>query len=319
MPDISFPVGLNQRYANSYADIGGPVFDATLRLEHGSHTAISDPHDFGTLHGAPGSGRIVAQFAFGYDYDAEAGVITVSGSDFPTDDGPRIVTTLTDTTEQCVERTDPGREAEQNLANLHWNYRTPLSPRVGDLLLATAKAANEALIEALDRTPNLVVRIRRPLPPLSDQDYRNLSLVYRDGELQGAFDPSQTYGEGYEVVPLQSVFGGEVHFNYGEAFANVIGSTSDPKIAGLSWIALWAGQFGLYPTICTSSHFGGFPCGSSLVGGHIITGTKAFKVPKGSNSVYIMPICIQHNNNDNVYMAALQYQYGIWLKNYLGT
>ena len=71
--------------------------------------------------------------------------------------------------------------------------------------------------------------------------------------------------------------------------------------------------------ICTSYQFGGFGCGNSLVGGHIILGTQAKIVAKGSNSVYIMPICIQHNNDDNVYMEALKYLKGIWLKNYLGT
>jgi hypothetical protein len=28
---------------------------------------------------------------------------------------------------------------------------------------------------------------------------------------------------------------------------------------------------------------------------------------------------VAHNNNDNVYMEALMYLEGIWLKNYLGT
>jgi hypothetical protein len=40
-------------------------------------------------------------------------------------------------------------------------------------------------------------------------------------------------------------------------------------------------------------------------------------MPSGSNSVYIMPICVQHNNDDNVYMATLTNVKGIWLNNYL--
>jgi hypothetical protein len=74
----------------------------------------------------------------------------------------------------------------------------------------------------------------------------------------------------------------------------------------------------VYPSICTSYQFQGFHCGTSYVGGHIVPGTVARTVPKGSNAVYIMPICHAHNNNDNVYMEALQYQDGIWLKDYLG-
>jgi hypothetical protein len=105
--------------------------------------------------------------------------------------------------------------------------------------------------------------------------------------------------------------------NYGETFANVIGSTSDPKIAGQSWIQLWANQFGHYPVNCTSLSYGGFPCGNTFVGGHVISGQVAHVVAAGSNSIYIYPICHAHNSNDNVYMAALQYLDGVWLKNYL--
>jgi hypothetical protein len=121
------------------------------------------------------------------------------------------------------------------------------------------------------------------------------------------------------VLTLESVFGGEVTLSYGEQFANVIGSTTDPKIAGLTWIQLWANQFGVYPVVCTSYQLNGFSCGSSLVGGHVIAGTQAKTVTPGSNSVWIFPICVQHNNNDNVYMEALKYLKGIWLKNYLGS
>src|SRR5262249_14429005 len=125
-------------------------------------------------------------------------------------------------------------------------------------------------------------------------------------------------GPGDKIVTVDSVWGGTVAFSHGEAFANVIGSTSDPKIAGLTWLTLWANQFGT-PNICTSYQFNGFNCSGFLVGGHVVTGQQAKVMPAGSNAVYIFPICVSHNNNNNVYMEALQYVNGIWLKNYLGT
>ena len=60
-----------------------------------------------------------------------------------------------------------------------------------------------------------------------------------------------------------------------------------------------------------------FKCGQPIFGGHVILGTVAQRVATGSNSVYIMPICQQHNNDDNTYMAAITTQDGIWLKNYM--
>jgi hypothetical protein len=44
---------------------------------------------------------------------------------------------------------------------------------------------------------------------------------------------------------------------------------------------------------------------------------RALRRFKGSNSVYIMPICKRHNDDDNVHMKALQYQDGVWLNDYL--
>lgn len=63
----------------------------------------------------------------------------------------------------------------------------------------------------------------------------------------------------------------------------------------------------------------GLPCENSLLSGHVIAGTKAKTVAKASNSVRIYPICVQQNNDDNVYMEALMYLNGIWLKNYLSS
>ena len=175
------------------------------------------------------------------------------------------------------------------------------------------------MIEALKRVPGLIVRVRQHPPELSADDYLNLLTVYRRGEFLGLYDQGREYGPDDVVATIESVFGGEVTFKVNEAFANVIGSTHDPKIAGQAWLNLWVNQFEVYPTICTSFQFQGFPCGSVLLGGHVVIGKVAQNVPAGSNSVYIFPICKSHNNNDNVYMEALQYQSGVWLKNYLGN
>lgn len=42
-------------------------------------------------------------------------------------------------------------------------------------------------------------------------------------------------------------------------------------------------------------------------------------VPRGSDSVWIFPICSAHNNDDIVSMQGLRYLTGVWLRNYLGS
>lgn len=114
---------------------------------------------------------------------------------------------------------------------------------------------------------------------------------------------------------FQSSWGGEVTFRYNEAFANVIGSCYDQKIAGLSWINLWENQFG-HAQCCASHNQLQFHCSNQLDGGHVVSGQNALRVPYGSNNVYIMPICHSHNMDDTVYMLAHHYRRGIWLVNY---
>lgn len=290
-----------------------------ISLEDGAHTFQSEDVDVGRFT-AFGHRRLLGRLVFGYVYDEARHTVTVCGTDFASADGLRLVTFPAGTDEYCLHRAagSAGFLADDLIGNRHWNCRTPLTTGVDEVLRGMARAANESLIAALKSLPGLIVRVRTAPPEISPDDYRQLLVVYRDGMFQGLYEPGTELGPQDEVVTIESVWGGTVHFSVGEAFANVIGSTNDPRIAGKTWINLWADQFGVYPNICTSYHFNGFNCGTSFVGGHIITGTTAHTMPKGSDSVYIMPICRPHNNDDNVYMEALEYQDGIWLKDYLG-
>lgn len=121
---------------------------------------------------------------------------------------------------------------------------------------------------------------------------------------------------------IGSIWGGEAYFRRYENIANVIGSSNDPLISSKAWIEIWERQFGLEDS-CTSHGWASgnsFSCNdssrSNIVGGHVIEGTVAKSMPDGSNSVYIIPICKSHNNNDNVFMRADVYTQAIWLNNY---
>ncbi|MFI7675361.1 hypothetical protein [Actinophytocola sp. NPDC049390] len=290
-----------------------------ISFDDGAHTFQSEDIDIGTFT-AFGNRRLVGRLVFDYVYDEARHTVTVCGTDFASADGCRLVTFPAGTEEYCHHRAarSAGFVADDLMANPHWNCRTPVTTGVDEVLSGLARTANEALIAALKDLPGVVVQVRTAPPEVSPDDYRQLLVVYRDGVFHGLYEPGTELGPQDEVVTIESVWGGTVHFSLREAFANVIGSTNDPHIAGKTWINLWADQFGVYPNICTSYRFNGFNCGTSFVGGHIITGTVARSMPRGSDSVYIMPICRPHNNDDNVYMEALQYLDGIWLKNYLG-
>jgi hypothetical protein len=153
--------------------------------------------------------------------------------------------------------------------------------------------------------------IKSPAPKFSDDEIKK----YFPSELLESF-PEKNRTEQLNGI-IESVWGGTVEFDVDENFANVIGSTDDPKIKNESWIGLWRSKFGEVSE-CTSLNTRKFECNDILVGGHIIGGTEAEEVAHGSNKVYIMPICSRHNGNDKVYMSAKTNQEGIWLKDYFG-
>lgn len=140
-------------------------------------------------------------------------------------------------------------------------------------------------------------------------------IISPSGALVDVFDSISRIPDiiksGFQV---QSKFKGTTKFASHAPFANVIGSTNDPKVGGQSWIGLWRSQFG-DEHYCTSLNFM-VNCGTALVGGHVITGTVAKTMPVGS-TVYIMPICKAHNNNNNVWMEAITNQNAVVLSDYL--
>ena len=126
-------------------------------------------------------------------------------------------------------------------------------------------------------------------------------------------------GDVIQIGDVRSTFGGTYTFASTDDFANVIGSSTDPKVDGLAWINLWKRT---YPTAtitqCSSYDFPtGFGCTTNFVGGHVILGQTAQVVAAGSNDVYIIPICQKHNKNNNVYMMPIKEKRAVWLKNYL--
>lgn len=316
MFSITIPAGSKLSYSVPALSVTGYVPEIQADISEGTHLFTSDSFELGTVISAEGR-RLIGRIAFSYTYDAARRTMTVAGTEFSSKDTMVLVTQAEGIDEICVERTvSHGLTLEESHQNRFWNYRTQLVPGAEKVFNLMLRNTNKAMIESLKQQKDLIVQVRTPLPALSTEHYLSLCTVHRNGVFLGMYDKDKDYGPDIVIGNPESTWGGTVYMNYGENFANVIGSTGDPHIAGKSWIKLWADQFSGYPTICTSYNYGGFVCGNTFVGGHVILGQTAHTVATGSNSVYIYPICHAHNNNDNVYMAAVQYLDGVWLNNF---
>ncbi|PWN69439.1 hypothetical protein C1631_015425 [Chryseobacterium phosphatilyticum] len=310
---ISLPLSLD--YHNGSAELQKMGYTLSFELQNGTHIVETPPIVVGTL-AYLNNINLMAQLSFTYTYEEKNKVITIGGPDYTAEDGVCLTTFPEGTAEYAYQRGSEIKiSTDKALYNPNWNYNTPMTPQLDQLFANTVKDASQALIDAFVKE-DLTVQVKTQPPALTSGEHEDLKVVYQNGLFAGFYNPQEHYGDEFVVKSIYSVWGGEVTFSKNENFANVIGSTNDPKIAGKSWLQLWSDQYG-YPSCCTSLNYSPVICTSSLVGGHVILGKKAQKVATGSNSVYIMPICKAHNNNDNVYMAAIIYQKGVWLKNYM--
>lgn len=305
-------------YSNDYATLTSDAQTLRFDLQPGSHTAQSQAVALGQVDGLAGR-RLVARFGFGYDYDAERRVVTVTGPDVASSGSTSVSTTVEGLPETSVQRLGGAGFPDDELAsNPSWNHLDPQAPGLREHVDGLLHQVNAQTLHALEQQPDLTVQVRTQPTAAAAEVLAEVLVRYRGGELAGFQRSDEPTRLGEDTVSLRSVWGGEVTLSYAESFANVIGSTDDPHIGGLSWIRLWAGQFGVYPVICTSYRSYGFGCGEDLVGGHVIGGTIAKQMPRGSDAVWIFPICVAHNNDDHVSMQGLRYLKGVWLRNYLG-
>jgi hypothetical protein len=155
----------------------------------------------------------------------------------------------------------------------------------------------------------------------------NCKVVYKLDDKGGAvfaelWNPEAEYTDEYVVMPLKSSYDSNEDFEEDMNFANVEGSTNDPKPFSSSetWISFYKLKTGLKSSdsvkccainneiynpgndakingevrICNYK-YDYFSCGGSICGGHVLVGTKiSAEVPIG-DFVYLLPICNNHN------------------------
>ncbi|MDE7195139.1 MAG: hypothetical protein K2O14_14415, partial [Oscillospiraceae bacterium] len=164
----------------------------------------------------------------------------------------------------------------------------------------------------------------------SDEDFR---VVYRPSERNPDFYiyhdlwyPEEDYPDGYVAVPFGSVYGGKTMYPQGTVFANVEGSSRDTKPKDpdgntcTSWRQLMkAYNLANYTTCCaelnriydsaTGAPLLNFSCTNEgeekydpdfnkciwIKGAHVLMDETASRKPPEGSTVYLLPLCGEHN------------------------
>jgi len=267
----------------------------TIPLAEGSGVVSTPPMVIGVLYAKDGSCRkLQASLTVWYNYMAEPNALTFCNAEDYFADSTYLTTVLEGTGEICKEYT---HDADRNaFRNLNWNHNSMRYPGLQQALRTTVRAAHAMLMRKAFENGHIVIT-RSPNSGASCDEKGDAQVLYRNDCFVGLYDPSVPLGAGDHVVSYKSVLKGTTTLTGN--FANVMGSTSDPKIA------LWRSQFPGNPgdLTCASQGYNGFKDGGVMVGGHVLIGKKAGPVTHGANGVvFIIPICTNHNNNDNVFM-----------------
>ncbi|TIX90341.1 hypothetical protein [Rhizobium sp. P44RR-XXIV] len=296
----------------------------SLDLSGGPKEIQSDPMPVGSFDGVP----VMAQISFQYDYNVDSDELTIHGNDDQTEDQLRITIFLQDAPRQLSEqriefRATPNNVGSNSPVTKVWADYVGTHTAFHARLMDTARRCNETLVDAAIRAGiGSVVEIgTAPTVTLDNlDDFKR--MFGRPIEAEASVDRASEVAELQDI--LRSTYVGTVTWAGNTDFANVIGSTLDPKVTGYnSWIGLWQGKCnnGNAPTYCTSRNwFSSQPqrqCSGVFVGGHVIPGTQASEMEKG-DPVYIYPICSGHNGVNSSYMHVLYNARGVKL-NYWET
>ncbi len=305
---FEFEIPFISEYENNLVSTNKVMINMKVPLENGEHIVTSELLDLGIVKGI--NQNLKCQFTLWYVYNEIDKTFKLCSSDFISEKSFKLQ--IFDNSGSEIYKTSTYVDA----SNISDKYNGIFNKDIKEMLNESIRKANDLIIEKA-KDLGLTLLVCTNCPQIVGEDGDNLYVAYDNDIYDGFYEEGKEYSGDLKKVPLQSVWGGHVFFAPADRFANVIGSTGDHNIGGLSWIGLWESQFGV-ANICTSSGYAGAPlCNLGLFyGGHVISGMVAQQVPYGSNNVYIMPICPAHNNNNNIHMAPIHYNTGVWLNNY---
>lgn len=315
MTNITFKLPILSPLSQGPLSLEERFISVDMGLEQGEHTFTSESIEVGEFFHY----KVFAQLSIPYSYDPVTQFVTIAGKDDTSDRQISIHTSLEQNPSVIHTRFLNARGGTATTSNLLTSF-VDGSPEVSQAIQKSVEYAIDALVQQLlDAGVQGVIQTGQA-PIVTPDNYLDYKAMFAPDKP----DVQQpTLSDILEVQTIVfSTYGGTITWALNYSFANVIGSTHDPKPYGYSsWIGLWADKCngGSYPSLCTSYDYSdgksGFTCSSDFVGGHVIPGTVAQSVAKGS-TVYIFPICKPHNNNNSIYMSRRQNPKGVVLNNY---
>jgi hypothetical protein len=318
MNKVTFDLPLFNPLNQGPLRLGQHAVPVELELTAGEHLFTSAPMEIGTFFHF----KVFGQLTIPYSYDPDMQYVTICGPEDTSDKQLAIHTSL----ERHPELTSIHRvnsTGATTVARNMWMNFIDTTPVVKQVNQTAIRQAIDALLkQLLDAGVQGVIQTG-PAPvvtPHNYQDYKAMFAPKKANMEQPSLD---------DLLEIQgivdSTYYGNITWTLDYAFANIIGSSYDPKPSGYTaWLRLWADKCngGYNTTTCSSYNYQNgtntFTCntaGSDFVGGHVIPGQTAHTVATGGTA-YIFPICKRHNGNDNIYMSSRYNPEGVVLHNY---
>jgi len=277
--------------------------DFTFEIKEGNNSIMTPPIYISQLLDDGRDGNAQASFILEYEYLPDIHAIKLSSGNYTGEYANKVVIGADGEATEIVSK--------NKFANL--NLKKLESPQISKVIYDISTQVIENAKEQ-----GFLVLERNDISPLSDDELKNLMLVYRNGYCLELLDPDTQYESTDEIVPVTSVFGGNVIIIADNTtFYNVIGSTGDPCPNG-SWIKFWADNGGNPNCGCIAKNTVGITCNNPLYGGHLVFDHSQMQPVYGSNKVvFIAPLCNAHNNSSNKNEMTAKYTtIGVWLNNY---
>ncbi|STQ90666.1 hypothetical protein [Iodobacter fluviatilis] len=287
-----------------------------LELAAGDHIFTSTPFEIGSYYHF----KVFAQITIPYSYDSKLHYITICGPEDISDKQVVLHTCLDQHPNLINSHTLNSNGIASGINNMWMNFinNTPILKQfnqsiVQQIIDTLAKKLLQVGIHGVIQTG--------AAPFITPSNYQDYKAMFASRKTEVVQPSLEDLFEIQEIV--NSSYYGTITWTENYSFANIIGSTHDPKPSPYdAWIRLWADKCngGFNTDKCSSYQYSNginnFNCNpSDFVGGHVIVGKVAASVATGGTA-YIFPICKAHNGKDNIYMSSRYNPKGVVLHNY---
>jgi len=264
----------------------------SLSLVNGAKVVTTPSQRVGTYKG----NAVEATLSVWYNYDAANKKFIVCSNDYKgdKDEIPTVLTLSVDGSSSSVH-TYGSTDVTGWLTNV-----AGLTDRLQQSLRSVYYVIHAAGFNA---GVNAVVT-RHPPVTLSNEDAEKFKVVVNPkGDVVRLHDPNKPIEAGNVIMSVVDSKASTEVWAQNQVFANVDGSTNDPKVGSASWISLYgqyatAGACASYQWTDQGDHEFKCTASGSVLGGHVIKGATSHASVSTGGDCYIIPICPAHNNTN---------------------